>query len=165
MAKLENIFFNRTLNQFLECKDPGGKKGLSLVEKLRESTDSNLNKVLATIAQVDDPHREALKQLCFDSVDGFSEDQFINGASKSQPGSSTNVTAPKAIDASKLYQRLHEPGAAVGDVIELLAAQKQFFAPRRDHQQFSQARPRLCLDVVAIGGRIGDTGQPVQFGL
>ena len=129
MAKLENIFFNRTLNQFLECKDPGGKKGLSLVEKLRESTDSNLNKVLATIAQVDDPHREALKQLCFDSVDGFSEDQFINGASKSQPGSSTNVAAPKAIDASKLYQRLHEPGAAVGDVIELLAAQKQFLRP------------------------------------
>jgi tRNA A-37 threonylcarbamoyl transferase component Bud32 len=129
MAKLGNIFFNRTLNQFLECEHPGGKKGLSLVEKLRESTDSNLDKVLETIAQVDDPHREALKQLCFESVDGFSEDQFLNGASKNKSTNSASATPAKAIDASKLYQRLHEPGAAVGDVIELLDAKKQFLRP------------------------------------
>jgi len=129
MAKLGNILFNRTLNQFLECADLSGKKGLSLVEKLRESTDSNLDKVLETIAQVDDPHREALKQLCIESVDGFSEDQFINGAAKNKPDSSESATTPKPIDASKLYKRLHESGAAVGDVIELLDAQKQFLRP------------------------------------
>jgi tRNA A-37 threonylcarbamoyl transferase component Bud32 len=129
MAKLGNIFFNRTLNQFLECENPGGKKGLSLVEKLRESTDSNLDKVLETIAKVDDPHREALKQLCFESVDGFSEDQFLNRASKNKSGNGASATPPKPIDAGKLYQRLHEPGAAVGDVIELLDAKKQFLRP------------------------------------
>jgi serine/threonine-protein kinase len=129
MAKLGNIFFNRTLNQFLECKDPSGKKGLSLVEKLKESTDSNLDKVLETIAKVDDPHREALKQLCLESVDGFSEDQFINGASENKSDGSTRAVAPKPIDARKLYQRLHESGAAVGDIIELLEAQKQFLRP------------------------------------
>ena len=129
MAKLGNIFFNRTLTQFLECADPGSKKGLSLVEKLRESTDSNLDRVLETIAQVNGPHQVALKQLCFDSVDGFSEDQFINGASMNNADSSNGAEAPKPIDASKLYQRLHESGAAVGDVIELLGAQKQFLRP------------------------------------
>ena len=129
MAKLGNIFFNRTLNQFLECDDPGGKKGLSLVEKLRESTDSNLDKVLETIAQVENPHREALKQMCFESVDGFSEAQFLNGASENKSDNAAGATPPKAIDASKLYQRLHEPGAAVGDVIELLEAQKKFLRP------------------------------------
>jgi len=129
MAKLGNIFFNRTLNQFLECENPGGKIGLSLVEKLKESTDSNLHKVLETIAQVDDPHREALKQLCFESVDGFSEDQFLNGASKNKAGNGASATPAKAIDASKLYQRLHAPGAVVGDIIELLDAQKQFLRP------------------------------------
>lgn len=129
MAKLGSIFFNRTLNQFLECEDPGGKKGLSLVEKLRESTNSNLDKVLETIAEVDNPHREALKQLCFESVDGFSEDQFLNGASTSKSHSSASATPPKAIDASKLYQRLHESGAAVGDVIERLSEQKRFLRP------------------------------------
>ncbi len=35
----------------------------------------------------------------------------------------------KPIDASKLYKRLQEPDAAVGDVIELLEAQKRFLRP------------------------------------
>ena len=129
MAKLGNIFFNRTLNQFLECEDPGSKKGLSLVEKLRESADSNLDKVLEVIAQVNDPHQAALKQLCLDSVDGFSADQFINGTSNSKADSGSEAAPPKPVDASKLYQRLHESGAAVGDIIELLDAQKQFLRP------------------------------------
>ncbi len=81
MAKLGKILFNRTLNQFLECENPGGKKALSLVEKLREAADSNLDKVLETIAEVDGQHRETLKQLCFESVDGFTEDRFLQQTS------------------------------------------------------------------------------------
>ena len=87
MAKLGNMFFNRTLNQFLECDDPGGQKGLSLVEKLREAADVNLDKVLETIARVDGPHQQALKQLCLDSVDGFTADRFPKGS-----GPSTRAT-------------------------------------------------------------------------
>ena len=124
MAKLGNMFFNRTLNQFLECEDPSGKKGLSLVEKLKEATDTNLDKVLETIAQVDGAHRAALKQLCFDSVDGFSEERFLQGAS-----GRNDAVFLQPIDASKLFQKLHEPGALVGDVIESLDAQKQFLRP------------------------------------
>jgi len=127
MAKLGNIFFNRTLNQFLECADPGGKKGLSLVEKLREAADANLDKVLETIARVDGPHQQALKQLCLDSVEGFTADQFPNASGPADRGGSTSTV--KVFDASKLYARLHEPGAAVGDIIELLDAQKQFLRP------------------------------------
>jgi tRNA A-37 threonylcarbamoyl transferase component Bud32 len=125
MAKLGNILFNRTLNQFLECENPGGKKALSLVEKLREAADTNLDKVLETIAQVDGQHCETLKQLCFESVDGFTEDRFLHQAT---PGSA-GAADLKPIDASKLYQRLQEPDAAVGDVIELLEAQKRFLRP------------------------------------
>jgi serine/threonine-protein kinase len=128
MAKLGNIFFNRTLNQFLECEDPGGKKALSLVEKLRESADTNLDKVLETIVQVDGQHREALKQLCFESVDGFTEDRFLHQASSGSINGSAGA-AVKPIDASKLYQRLQEPDTAVGDVIKLLEAQKRFLRP------------------------------------
>jgi serine/threonine-protein kinase len=127
MAKLGNIFFNRTLNQFLECEDPGGKKGLSLVEKLREAADANLDKVLETIARVDGPHQQALKQLCLDSVDGFTADRFLNGSGSADGDDSASTV--KAFDASKLYARLHEPGAAVGDIIELLDAHKQFLRP------------------------------------
>jgi len=126
MAKLGNIFFNRTLNQFLECDDPHGKKGLSLVEKLREAADANLDKVLETIARVDGPHQEALKQLCLDSVDGFTADRFLNASGADAGGAASAV---KVFDASKLFARLHEPGAAVGDIIELLNEQKQYLRP------------------------------------
>ena len=129
MAKLGNIFFNRTLNQFLECEDPGGKKALSLVEKLREAADTNLDKVLETIAQVDGQHREALKQLCFESVDGFTEDRFLAEETPGKINGSGGAADIKPIDASKLYQRLQEPGAAVGDVIEILEVQKRFLRP------------------------------------
>ena len=129
MAKLGKILFNRTLNQFLECENPSGKKALSLVEKLKEAADTNLDKVLETIAQVDGQHCEALKQLCFDSVDGFTEDRFLNQATPGSVNGSAGAAGLKPIDASKLYQRLQEPDAAVGDVIELLEAQKRFLRP------------------------------------
>ena len=129
MAKLGNILFNRTLNQFLECEDPGGKKALSLVEKLKEAADINLDKVLETIAQVDGQHREALKQLCFQSVGGFTEDRFLHEASTGGVNGSADAADLEPIDASKLYQCLLEPDAAVGDVIELLEVQKRFLRP------------------------------------
>jgi len=123
MAKLGNIFFNRTLNQFLECEDPAGQKGLSLVEKLREAANANLDKVLETIARVDGPHQEALKQLCLESVDGFSADRFPGGDGDDSSGSA------RVFDASKLFASLHQPNAAVGDIIEQLEAQKKFLKP------------------------------------
>jgi hypothetical protein len=35
MAVLGSILFNRTLKQFLDCKDPASKKGKGLAEKIR----------------------------------------------------------------------------------------------------------------------------------
>jgi hypothetical protein len=145
MAKLGNIFFNRTLNQFLECEDPSGKKGLSLVEKLKEATDTNLDKVLETIAQVDGAHRDVLKQLCLDSVDGFSEERFLQG----EPGKSAAVS-PQPIDASKLFQKLHESGAAVGDVIESLAAKKQFLRPEEIINNSLKLDPEYALILLQL---------------
>ena len=145
MAKLGNIFFNRTLNQFLECEDPSGKKGLSLVEKLKEAADTNLDKVLETIAQVDGAHRDVLKQLCFDSVDGFSEERFLQGASAKD-----GAVSPQPIDASKLYQKLHESGAAVGDVIESLAVQKQFLRPEEIINNSLKLDPEYALILLQL---------------
>ncbi len=131
MAKLGNMFFNRTLNQFLECEDPGSKKGLSLVDKLGEAAHANLDKVLETIAQVDGPHQVALKQMCLESVDGFSAERFQNGSASEgfDQDDASGAGAVKTVDASKLYQRLVESGADVGEVIEQLDAQKQYLRP------------------------------------
>jgi len=118
MAKIGNIFFNRTLNQFLECKDLGSKKGLSLVGKIRTSAGDNLDKVLETISQVESPHRDALKNICLESVEGFSEEYFLDALSHKP-----------AVDVTKLFQSLHDPKASPAEVIELLEAQKHALKP------------------------------------
>jgi len=118
MAKLGNIFFSRTLNQFLDCENLDSKKGLSLVQKIRKSVSDNLDKVLETIAQAGEPHKEALKNICRESIEGFSDDNF------------RDIPPLKAtVDPTKLLQRLHEPGAFPTEIINALEAQKQFLKP------------------------------------
>ena len=133
MAKIGNIFFSRTLNQFLECKDLDSKKGLSLVEKIQASVGDNLDKVLETISQVEDPHREALKNICLESVEGFSEEYFIEALSNDQTvmrAAASDILSHKpALDTTKLFQRLHDPKASPAEVIEVLEAQKHALKP------------------------------------
>ena len=135
MAKLGNILFSRTLNQFLECKDLGGKKGLSLIEKIKDAVSDNLEKVLMTITQADEPHKEALKNICRESVEGFSEEAFLGVLSHEDTAfraAATDIlstTTTTAIDAVKLFQRLHEPGASPNQVIEVLASQQRSLKP------------------------------------
>jgi len=43
---MEDILFNRTPNQFLDCKNPDKKKGLVLSRKVRAPAKKNLDKVL-----------------------------------------------------------------------------------------------------------------------
>lgn len=100
MAKLGNILFSRTLNQFLECEDLDGKKGLDLIEKIRESTGENLDKVLETIGQVNKPHKQVLKDICREATDG-----------------------------PTLFKSLHKPGIPAADIIDLLETQKESLKP------------------------------------
>ena len=133
MAKLGNILFGRTLNQFLECKDLDSKKGLTLIEKVRDSVNDNLEKVLTTITQVGDPHREALKNICRESVEGFSEEYFLDVLSHDQTdfrvAASDILSQTSKVDVSKLFQRLHEPRASLAEVIEVLESQNHLLKP------------------------------------
>jgi serine/threonine-protein kinase len=134
MAKLGNILFNRTLNQFLECKDLEGKKGLSLIGKIREAASDNLDKVLTTITQADEPHQEVLKNICRESVEGFSEEYFLGVLSHDdtefREAASDILSQTTAVDSVKLFQRLHEPGASLPEVIEVLASQQKSLKPQ-----------------------------------
>ena len=100
MAKLGKILFSRTLNQFLECEDLDSKKGLDLIEKLRESTGDNLDRVFEAISQVEDPHKGVLKNLCQACIDG-----------------------------PALFKRLHEPNISPTDIIDLLALHRKQLKP------------------------------------
>jgi serine/threonine-protein kinase len=133
MAKLGNILFSRTLNQFLECKDLGSKKGLSLIGKIEEAINDNLDKVLTTITQVDEPHKEVLKNICRESVEDFSEEFFLGVLAHDdtvlRAAASDILSHTTAVDAVKLFQRLHEPGASPSEIIEVLASQQQSLKP------------------------------------
>ncbi len=133
MAKLGNILFSRTLNQFLECEDLGGKKGLSLVEKIEGVVSDNLEKVLMTITQVDEPHKEVLKNICRESVENFSEEYFLGVLAHDdtvfRAAASDILSNTTTIDASKLFRRLHEPDASLSEIIEVLASQQQSLKP------------------------------------
>ncbi len=133
MAKIGNILFSRTLNQFLECEDLDSKKGASLVEKIRGSINDNLDKVLTTITQVGEPHSEVLKNICRESADGFSEAYFLDVLSHDETefraAASEILSQSGSGDSSRLFQRLHEPGASLNEVIEVLEARKHLLKP------------------------------------
>ncbi len=133
MAKLGNIFFSRTLSQFLECQDPGSPKGVGLAEKISQSVNENLDKILETITQVSDPHREALKNICRDSVEGFSEEYFLDVLSHDETvfrvAASDILSHTTSVDATKLFQRLHQPDAALAEIIDVLSSQKHLLKP------------------------------------
>jgi serine/threonine-protein kinase len=120
MAKIGNILFSRTLNQFLECEDLDSKKGASLVEKIRGSINDNLDKVLTTI-------------ICRESADGFSEAYFLDVLSHDETefraAASEILSQSGSGDSSRLFQRLHEPGASLNEVIEVLEARKHLLKP------------------------------------
>ncbi len=100
MAKLGGILFGRALNQFLECEDIEGKRGRALVAKIRGSAKDNLDGILAAISRAGEPHRETLKSVCGESV-----------------------------DTARLLRRLHEPGAAVNEVIDVLESLQHLLKP------------------------------------
>jgi serine/threonine-protein kinase len=100
MAKLDKILFKRTLNQFLESKDLDSKRGLELTEKIRASAEDNLDKILETVNQVSEPHRQVLRDICRDNIKAFS-----------------------------LFKRLHESDASPAEIIEVLDLQKHLLKP------------------------------------
>lgn len=164
MAKIGNILFSRTLNQFLECADLDSKKGLSLVAKLRESANDNLEKVLATITQVEDPHREALKDICRESVKGFSEDYFLEALSHDRTvfrdAASDILSKTPTVDSAKLFQRLHEPDVSPYEVIAVLESHREQLKPEDIINHSIKLEPDYAIRLLKL---VEGSQQPVDL--
>jgi len=63
MAVFGNLFFNRTLKQFLACKDLESTSGKALIEKLRASAKDSLDRILEVIPSTKKPHSDVLKDI------------------------------------------------------------------------------------------------------
>ncbi len=163
MAKIGNILFSRTLKQFLECKDLGGNKGLALIEKLEDVVDANLDKILTTITQVEEPYRQSLKNICRQS-EGFSEDYFLDVLAHEETefrvAASDILSRAATVNSVKLFQRLHEPGASPNDVIEVLDSQKHLLKPEDIVNHSIKLDPEYAIQLLKL---LAGTQKPVDL--
>jgi len=130
MAVLGSILFNRTLKQFLDCKDLTSKKGKGLTDKIRRSAKDSLDRILETIPQTEDPHHQALMDICVEMAKGKSEESLLdsmeNESTRIRLTAAEVLSESSQISASKLFKRLHEANISKTEIINVLGFQKQF---------------------------------------
>lgn len=135
MAALSSFLFKRTLSQLLECQDLDSDKGKALSEKIRSSASDNLDNILKAITRANPPHSDLLKSICLESVDGLSDDFFLDNLSHDETvfrSSASDILAQSnTIKADKLFKRLHEPGTNRSEVIYILSTQKHELKPEQ----------------------------------
>ena len=133
MAVFSNLFFNRTLKQFLSCKDLDSVSGKALIEKLRSSAKDSLEKILEIIPQTKKPHSDVLKEICGNEINRDSEDRFLNNLENDE----TNIRLAtknllgrsQQINPSKLFKRLHEANSPKTEIIDILDLQQENLQP------------------------------------
>jgi serine/threonine-protein kinase len=135
MAVLGSILFSRTLKQFLECKDLTSRKGKGLTEKIRQSAKDSLEKILETIPETKDPHRNILMDICREQATGKAEQQFLdyleNEATDIRAATAEVLAESAQINPSKLFKRLHEGDVSKTEIIKVLSYQKQLLKPEQ----------------------------------
>ncbi len=135
MAVLGSILFNRTLRQFLDCKDLGSDKGVELTRKVSQSASDSLEKILETIPNADKPHSEVLTNICLKHVEGNNQELLLN----SLENDTTNIRTTAAdilsqsarISPSKLFKRLHDTDVSKTEIIDILNFQKKYLKPEQ----------------------------------
>lgn len=133
MAVLGSILFNRTLKQFLDCKDLDSEKGIALTAKIRQSAKDSLQRLIEVIPETSLPHSEVLKEICLEHVEGSSEELFL----KSLDSDATNVRSTAAsmlskstqISPSKLFKKLQQSGVSKPEIIDILHFQVRHIKP------------------------------------
>ena len=133
MALFGSLLFNRTLKQFLECKDLSSAKGKQLIEKIRSEASKELGKILETIPQIKKPHSDVLKKICQDEINRDSEDRFLDNLDSDETlvrSSTKNILSEsQQINPSKLFKRLHETEVSKTEIIDILEFQKATLSP------------------------------------
>jgi serine/threonine-protein kinase len=135
MAVFGSLLFNRTLKQFLACKDLSSKSGLALTEKIKSQSATMLEKILETIPETKKPHSDVLKKICQDEINRESEDRFLdnleNDTTMVRLATKNLLSESVQINPSKLFKRLHETDSDTSktEIIDILEMQKTNLAP------------------------------------
>jgi len=133
MAVFGSLLFNRTLKQFLACKDLQSSNGQALIEKIRSQAGESLEKILETIPQAQKPHSDVLKEICQDEINRDSEDRFLdnleNDTTMVRTATKNLLSDSVQINPSKLFKRLHETEGSKTEIIDILDLQKANLPP------------------------------------
>ncbi len=133
MAVFGSLLFNRTLKQFLACKDLTSSNGKALVEKIKSQAEENLEKILEFIPDVDDPHSEVLVEICQSVLSQGKEDLFLDNLSSEttmvRAATKNLLSDSQQINPAKLFKKLHESDGSVTEIIDILEFQQKHIAP------------------------------------
>lgn len=135
MAVLGNLFFNRTLKQFLNCDDLNSDKGIAITEKIRQSAKDSLERLIEIIPTVSKPHSEVLRDICAEHSSGKAEQILFDSLEDDH----TNIRATAAdilsqssqINPAKLFKRLQESEDSTSEIIDILTFHRESLRPEQ----------------------------------
>ena len=133
MAVFGSLLFNRTLKQFLACKDLQGKAGQVLIEKIKSQAEEHLERILELIPDAKEPHGEILVGICQDVLSQGKEELFLDNLSSEtttiRAASKDVLSDSQQINPAKLFKKLQESDGSETEVIDILEFQKKHIAP------------------------------------
>jgi eukaryotic-like serine/threonine-protein kinase len=133
MAVFGSLLFNRTIKQFLACKDLHSKNGMELIEKIKAQAKEQLEKILEVIPDADSPHGEILIQICQGILSQGTEDLFLENLSSEtttiRVASKNVLSESQQINPAKLFKKMHESDGSETEIIDILEFQKKNIAP------------------------------------
>ena len=133
MAVFSSFLFNRTLKQFLACKDINSKQGKALIQKIRSQADDSLEKILEVLPSAPKDHARVLKKICQEHITRDSEDRFLdlleNDETVVRSATKSLLSQSQQVNPVKLFKRLHEKGAPRAEIIDILEFQRDSLPP------------------------------------
>ena len=135
MAVLGSILFNRTLKQFLKCNDLESDKGVGLRNKISQSAAESIEKLIETIAMVDQPHSGVLKEICIEYARDSNQEKLLecleSDATQIRSAAADVLSRSDRVHPSTLFKRLHETDVSKSEIIDILEAQKNNLRPEQ----------------------------------
>ena len=135
MAVIGSILFNRTLKQFLDCRDLSSKKGKGLTRKLDQSAKDSIEKILEVLPTAPKAHKEVLTEICKQQAKGKMKEAFLdileNDTTNIRAAAADILSQSTQINPSRLFKRLQETDVSKTEIIDILSFQKEVLKPEQ----------------------------------
>ena len=133
MAIVGSILFKRTLKQFLDCDDLESKKGIAIVDKLRDMSKDSLDRLIQVIPETTGMHRALLQEICVENIKDGSDELFLSKLDDDttviRKSAAEILSKSKQVNPAKLFKKLHEPDSSTTEILDVLGSQMETLKP------------------------------------